>query len=216
MKDILIYGAGGFGREIACLIKDINATSMHPHWQLLGFIDDGVAVGTDLRYGKVLGGKEYFEQHQEPVAVVVAIAEPKVLRRVVEGISDYSFIEFPNLVAPNAQFFDEESFTIGQGNVLFHGCRFSCDVSLGNFNMINGQVAFGHDVKIGDYNCFGPSARLSGHVEVGDGNFFGLGSAVIQNKKVPDNVRLGIMSVLMRNAHENQLYFGNPAKKIQS
>ncbi len=216
MKNILIYGAGGFGREIACLLKDINASMPQQQWNLLGFIDDGVEVGTDLRYGKVLGGKNYFEQNQEPVAVIVAIAEPKVLRTVVGGIEQYPFIEFPNLIAPNAQFFDDETFTIGKGNVLFHGCRFSCDVSIGNFNMINGQVAFGHDVTIGDFNCFGPSARLSGYVEVGNGNFFGLGSAVIQNKKVPDNVRLGIMSVLIRNALDNQLYFWNPAKKIQS
>ena len=51
-KDLLIYGFGGFGHEVACLINHINAEE--PRWNLLGYIDDGVAVGTECRYGKVL------------------------------------------------------------------------------------------------------------------------------------------------------------------
>lgn len=36
MRDIAIYGAGGFGRETACLIKEIN--SVKPTWNLIGFL----------------------------------------------------------------------------------------------------------------------------------------------------------------------------------
>jgi len=32
MKDIAIYGAGGFGREVACLINKIN--EVNPTWNL--------------------------------------------------------------------------------------------------------------------------------------------------------------------------------------
>ena len=38
MKDIAIYGAGGFGKEVACLIKRIN--EQEPTWKLVGFFDD--------------------------------------------------------------------------------------------------------------------------------------------------------------------------------
>ena len=37
MKDIAIYGAGGFGKEVACLIKRIN--EQEPTWNLIGFFD---------------------------------------------------------------------------------------------------------------------------------------------------------------------------------
>ena len=43
MRDIAIYGAGGFGREIACLIKEING--VEPTWNLIGFFDDGKEFG---------------------------------------------------------------------------------------------------------------------------------------------------------------------------
>ena len=38
MRDIAIYGAGGLGREIACVLKKINMVT--PTWNLLGFFDD--------------------------------------------------------------------------------------------------------------------------------------------------------------------------------
>ena len=42
MKDIAIFGAGGFGREVACLIKRIN--EKEPTWRFIGFFDDNEAL----------------------------------------------------------------------------------------------------------------------------------------------------------------------------
>ena len=42
MKEIAIYGAGGFGREVACLINRIN--EVEPAWNLVGFFDEDVIV----------------------------------------------------------------------------------------------------------------------------------------------------------------------------
>jgi hypothetical protein len=56
MKSIVIYGAGGFGREITCLINSIN--QVKKQWKLIGFIDDGIPVGHSNRFGKVLGNMD--------------------------------------------------------------------------------------------------------------------------------------------------------------
>ena len=39
MKDIAIFGVGGFGREVLALIKNINEVT--PTWNIVGFFDDG-------------------------------------------------------------------------------------------------------------------------------------------------------------------------------
>ena len=39
LKDLYIYGAGGFGREIKMIIDQINAKKQM--WNIVGFIDDG-------------------------------------------------------------------------------------------------------------------------------------------------------------------------------
>ena len=36
-KDIAIYGAGGFGREVFCLINKLNAAS-EGSWNVIGFL----------------------------------------------------------------------------------------------------------------------------------------------------------------------------------
>ncbi len=65
MKDIAIYGAGGFGREVACLIRIINKKT--PQWNLIGFFDDDTKLkDTKNEYGKVIGGIEELNNYNQP------------------------------------------------------------------------------------------------------------------------------------------------------
>ena len=212
MKDLIIYGAGGFGREIASLIKTINDSN--PTWNLLGFIDDGVKAGTKNRYGEVLGTGDFLNAYSRPLSVVIAIATPRHRLGIVNRITN-PLISWPNLIAPDVKILDEESLIIGKGNILFYSCRVSCDVTIGNFNLMNSLVSFGHDMKIGNYNVLMPNTRISGESEVGDLNFFGVNSLMLQGLKVGNNTRIGAASVIMRNTKDNYLYFGNPAHRIK-
>ena len=46
MKEIAIYGAGGCGREVACIIELINQEKRV--WNFIGFFDDGIKKGCHL------------------------------------------------------------------------------------------------------------------------------------------------------------------------
>lgn len=212
MKDIVIYGAGGFGKEITCLLRQIN--EIKPTWNLLGYIDDGLPIGTATRYGKVIGNKDTLMHWTKgELNVVVSIASPRVLNDIRQAIQN-PLIVFPNILAPNVNIFDKEAVTMGKGNVFFFGCRISCDVEIGDFNICVGLNSFGHDVKVGNCNVFSPSVRLSGCTEVGNQNFFGVGSIALQGLKIGNNIRLGAGSVLMSKPKDGNLYMGNPAKKM--
>lgn len=213
MKDIAIFGAGGFGREVACLIKLINKEN--PRWNLIGFFDDDSNLnGTRNEYGEVLGGKDLLNQWEKPLDVVIAIGSPRVLRAVAEGIHN-SLVDFPNLIAPTALFLDKDNVRIGKGNIICSRCLISCKVTIGDFNILNGNVPVGHDTEIGNYNVVMPSVNISGGVKMGDENFLGVQSVVLQYVKIGNLVRLGANSVLMRNAKDNLLYMGNPAVKMK-
>jgi sugar O-acyltransferase (sialic acid O-acetyltransferase NeuD family) len=211
MKDIAIYGFGGFGREVACLIRKIN--EMTPMWNLIGFFDDGKELGEINKYGKVLGGINELNNYNAELSVIIAIANPFHIKKIAGEIINPN-ISFPNIIAPNVNFFDEETFTIGQGNIIFWGCRISCDVGIGDFNLMNGACSLGHDVNLGNFNVLGPSTRLSGNCMVGNENFFGVESVVLQGIRIGDKTKLGIGSVIIRNTANGNFYFGNPAKKI--
>lgn len=213
MKDIAIYGAGGFGREVACLLRNINESGK-AEWNLIGFFDDGKDIGSHNGYGTILGGMNELNSYPRPIAVAIAIGTPGTLKMIVDKI-DNPKIEFPNIIAPNVLFFDRNSTEFGQGNIVTFGCRLSCCTKIGNFNILNGCVSFGHDASIGDYNVFMPESRLSGETVVGDLNLFGARSFVSQRVKVGSCTTIGAGSIVLRRTKDNSLYLGNPAKRIE-
>jgi len=212
MKNIAIYGAGGFGREVACIIRAVNQVT--PTWNLIGYIDDGLPTGTDNHYASVIGNMETLNSYPEPLAVVMAIASPKVLENLTQKINNPNLV-FPNLFAPNVLFFDDTSVEWGDGNVLGFGVRISCGVKVGNFNLLNGCVSIGHDVTVGNYNVMQPETRISGETVIGNSNFFGARSLVLQQLHIGRHTRIGAGSVVMRKTEDGMLYFGNPAKKTE-
>lgn len=214
MKDIVIYGAGGFGREIACLLNLIN--EKNPEWRIIGFLDDDEKIwGSENKYGKVLGGADWLNQYDKPLAVAIAVGTPTAVQAITSKINNPN-VDYPNLYAPSVTFLDKESLKIGKGNIFCTNCFISCNVQVGNFNLFNGYIPLGHDAKIGDCNVVMPSVNISGSVVVGDLNFLGVQSVVLQGVKIGSNTRIGANSVVMRKTKDGYLYIGNPAKRISS
>ncbi len=211
MKDIVIYGAGGYGREIACLIHRLN--SIKPEWNLLGFIDDGEPVGKHTEYGQVLGNIDYLQKYTSPLSVCIAIGTPRIVQRVFSAIHN-PYIEFPNLIDPTVEFLDSENVRIGKGNIICAKSVISCNVEIGDFNLFNISVGIGHDVTIGSFNVLMPNVNISGGVTIGDKNLFGVKSTVLQYLTVESNVKIGANSLLMKKAKNDGLYFGTPANRI--
>lgn len=214
MKDIAIFGAGGFGREVACLIKRINESLDEPRWNFIGFFDDNEALkGSRNEYGCVIGGRKELNQWETPLDIAIAIGSPKVLKLVAEDITN-PLIDFPNVIAPGVTWLDKNNVRIGKGNIICSGCLISCNVTIGDFNVFNGYIPVGHDARIGKYNVIMPSCNISGGVEFGDCNFIGVKSAVLQYLKIGNNTRIGAGSVVMRNTKDGYLYIGIPAQKL--
>ena len=62
MKKIAIFGAGGFGREVAFLIEDINKKNCQ--WKIIGFLDN-TKKNEIINDYKVLGGLEELNKIKE-------------------------------------------------------------------------------------------------------------------------------------------------------
>ena len=214
MKDIAIFGAGGFGKEVACLINRIN--EKEPTWNLIGFFDDNPEKKGKMvsHFAPCLGGLSELNAYREPIAIVMAMGNSNVIQRIVPQIENTN-VWFPNLIHPNFTISDPETLKMGRGNIIQGSCTVTCDVTIGDFNVLNGSVCFGHDVSVGSYNTFMPAVRISGEVRIGNSNFFGVGSIVLQQLKIGDAVRLGAGSVLMTKPKNGSLYIGVPAKKTE-
>lgn len=214
MKDIAIYGAGGFGREAACLIKRINTSKENPVWNFIGFFDDGKEIGTTNEYGKVLGGLNELNIWDKPLDVVFAIGTPSIVEKLSKSVTNPN-VDFPNVIAPDVIIVDPNNFSIGKGNLVTYGCLFSCNTHIGNFNTFNSYITIGHDVIIGNHNSFMPAVRISGSVKIGDRNFFGVNSVVLQLITIGNDTIIGGSSIIIRKTKDGNTYVGNPAVRVK-
>ena len=212
MKKIAIYGAGGFGREVACLIRIINEQS--PEWDLIGFFDDGIEKGTNNEYGGVLGGIDEVNSYPEELAIVIAIASPKIVEKIVGNITS-SKIYYPNIISPDVTFLDKDNVSVGIGNIISFGCIISCNVTIGDFNILNSMISIGHDATIGNFNSIMPAVKISGEVKIGNKNFFGVNSTVLQQINIGNETVIGASSLVLRKTKDGMTYVGNPASIIK-
>ena len=208
MKKIAIYGAGGFGREVVCLLNKINEKSLE--WEFIGFFDDGIEKGTRNEYGEVLGGINELNNFPEELSIAIAIASPRIVEKIVNNIISDK-INFPNIISPDAVFLDRKNVKLGFGNIITTGCLISCNVHLGNFNILNGFIPIGHDVNIGNFNSIMPAVKISGEVFIGERNFLGVGSTILQQVRIGNDTVVGANSLVLRNTKDGMTYIGNPA-----
>lgn len=214
MKDIAIYGAGGLGREIACLLRHLTE-SAGQNWNLIGFFDDGVPAGTPVsHFGYVLGGIREVNEWPTELNLVLCFGSPNTLRKI-SGLIRNPAIIFPNIIAANFKIGDPETFKIGMGNIIQRNCAVTSDCTIGDFNLFNGGVILGHDVTVGNCNVFMPGTRIAGEVNIGNECQFGAMSFVRQCLTVPDRVILSPLSPLLTRPRPDSLYMGNPAKLVK-
>jgi sugar O-acyltransferase (sialic acid O-acetyltransferase NeuD family) len=212
MRNIAIYGAGGLGKEVACLINLINQKVKT--WKVVGYFDDNNEKKGKTFYGfEVIGGIDELNKMTEPLSLVFSIGNPTVVKNIINKINN-SLISFPNIISPDCIFFDANNFIMGKGNLIMSQSLISCNTKIGDFNLMNCGISIGHDTVIGSFNSFMSYSKISGEVNIGDLNYFGACSCVLQQKKIGNNTIVGAGSVIMRNTEDENTYLGNPAVKI--
>ncbi|KAB2914683.1 MAG: acetyltransferase [Bacteroidetes bacterium] len=175
MQDIIIVGAGGFGREVLALLKNCNAIT--PAWNVLGFVDDGKTAGEIVNGFTVLGGVEYINQLQKPVAVCIAISLPEVRKAIAEQITN-PHVAYPTLIHPSVIISDDEYVEMGKGCVLCINTVLTVNIRLGDFVIMNAGAIINHDAVIRSYSTIMPGVNISTGAQVGEGCYIGTGSKI--------------------------------------
>lgn len=209
-KEIVIYGAGGFGREVQWLIERINCKNQY--WKILGYIDDVIEPGTIVDGYRVLGNNEYLKKRNQPLAVALAIGSAKIRRKIAEICKKNIQLNFPNLIDPSV--ICSERITLGEGNIICAGNILTVDIKADDFNIINLDCTVGHDVIINSFVTVYPSVNISGMVTLGRGIELGTGTQIIQGISISDDVIIGAGTTVIRNITTPGTYVGSPARRI--
>ncbi len=213
-EPIAIYGAGGFGREVAWLFEDMNAVGKN--YEVVCFIDDDeTLLGSVLNGIPVLSLDEAAKRFPG-VAVVGGIGAPKVRQNLMENAAARGF-RFQTFIHPTVQM--SQWVRIGSGTLICAGNILTTNITVGEHVQINLECTIGHDVIMGDYTTLAPGVHVSGYVYFGRRVYVGTGAVIINGTQenpivIGDDVVIGAGACVIRSVSAGLTVGGVPAKPL--
>jgi len=212
MKKIVIIGAGGFAREVAWLIEEIN--NKNAEWDLLGFIEEGNKhVGSVLNNYEVLGDfKWIINNRHDNLFYICAVGDPELKLKFSEAAENLN-LKPATLIHPDVKMSNYNM--IGTGTIICAGCIITVNTQIGKHVIINIDSTIGHDSIIGDYSTILPSVNISGNVRIGTRCNIGTKAAIINKITIGSNTILGAGATVTKDLPSNCTAVGTPAKPIK-
>ena len=213
-----LYGAGGFGREVAALLPTI-ISKLFPNLLskdfLIIFIDDNPDV-SKVNDKKVVSKNDFLKLPDHELYFCVTIADCKTRKLVVKTMENTN-VKPLSLIFNDTIILDESN--IGVGTIIMPGSKISTSVTIGDHVQVNFNSYIAHDCVIEDFVTISPSVTCCGNTVISECAFIGAASVIKQGtpdkpRRIGQNSRLGIGSNLLVDLPDNQTYVGNPAKHL--
>jgi len=210
MKDLVIFGTGGLGREFHELIQDMVQDGAK--FNLLGFLDGNPAQhGQQVHDLPVLGDTSWLED-RPGVEVVLGVGNTAVKHKIRQQVQKTGH-HFAQLIHPSVVV--GRRVQLGEGVTICAGSLVTTDIVLEDLVTLNLDVTVGHDSILRTYVNVAPSCNISGNVIVGKGCDLGTNSTIIQGLTLGHWSILGAGAVMVKDLPANITAVGAPAKVIK-
>ena len=201
MRDLVIIGAGGFGREVR-------------RWASVSREDWGFTVAP-LRWDSVvLINSDELPKLPNKYVAVVTIGDPATRRKVVEGLElSPHGLWSPRISALSADISD--IVFIDRGTIICQNSVINVNVRIGEHVHVNMACTIGHDCIIGDFVTISPGVHISGNVTVGDEVFIGTGAVIREKLTIGKGATIGMGAVVVKDVPAGVTVVGNPAREMK-
>jgi len=207
-KKICIIGAGGFGREVLCIILDsIVATNLQIEDIACFMVNDENFTEHKIMGIEVIPQSAFVSYLY---SCVVGIGDPTTRKRVVNSLPNET--KYTTIIHPSSII--SKFVKIREGSIITAGVITTCNIKIGKHAHLNLQTTIGHDCLIGDFFTTAPGTNISGNCHIGECVYFGTNSSVKEGVTICDNVIIGMGGVVVKNITEEGVYIGNPLKKL--
>ena len=210
MKNVIIVGAGGFGREVYNYVEDCIKAGVQ--WQIKGFLDDNLNALDDYKYPTsiISSISDYIPEEND--VFICGLGNPKTKKDVVEKLLARG-AKFETLVHPSA--YVGRNVKLGVGCVVCPNCVLTCDSLLDDFVILNIGTSVGHDTRIGQWCTISSHCDITGFVNIAEGAFLASSVAVIPSSLIGEWATVGVNSSVISKVKDNTTVYGNPAIKLK-
>jgi sugar O-acyltransferase (sialic acid O-acetyltransferase NeuD family) len=209
MKNLLIIGARGWGREIFNMLP--HCMGYGTEYVVKGFLDDKTdALDGMAGYPPIIDSVEHYTPQQDDV-FTCALGDADWKKHYVEIILKKGG-EFINVIHNTA--------TIGRNTIIGTGCIFceyvsiSCDIVVKDFVTIQSNANVGHDARVDNYCHLGVRAFMGGGSHLGDVSTIQTSAIVLPKIRVGTNCMVGAGAVVIKKVKDGETVYGNPARKL--
>lgn len=209
MENLIIVGAGGFGRVILSQCK--GDASRGKDWELKGFLDDrqNILDGYKTDVGIIGSPDTYVPQPDD--SFIVALGNPKEKERYATPLLKKKAY-FINLCTELTR---GDNVELGKGNIFESKVYFGSDIRVDDFVTIGALTIIGHDVHIGSYAHISSFVMIGGWAEIGPGATIHPHATILPKVKIGEGATVGAGSVVVRDVPPGVTVLGNPARKFQ-
>ena len=214
-KKLVIFGGGGFAREVSWLVADINRSlPREDAWNVVGFVEY-----SNKRVGQLLNGVPVISLENDDLDfsdtyVIIAIGATDIREQAVNQAKGFGF-KFATLIHPAVRM-DESTIQIGEGSIICAGNILTVNITIGNHVIINLDCTIGHDCIVEDLVTISPGCHLSGYTTVRRGAYLGTGAVTIEKHQIGARSVVGAGAVVVKDIPPNVTAVGIPAKPIKS
>ncbi len=204
--DLLIYCAGGFGKEVMDTARRRNRVSSL--WSRIEFVDD--FVSEPFKYGApVHKFDDDLRADLARVEFVIASGEPEGRRLLAEKLAATG-ARLGRVIDPSV--IVAETAHIADGVVVTPFCSISSDARLGQNCCVNTSSIIGHDVTIGENTVISSMVNVGGHTCIGCNSYVGMGALIKDKLTIGSSTIIGMASAVHSDIPPEVIALGNPAR----